>query len=184
MLREPAVAGQFYPDSPAQLRAMIESFIDKNAEKEDVIGLVAPHAGYIYSGAVAGAVLSRVKFKDTFIIHRTQSYRPRQTLQHHDRRDLEDTSGRSANRFRTGQKAGLDILVILKKTRWPMNMSIPLKSSCPSCSISSRMSKLSPSSWLWAMRDIYKEIGHDIAQALQRVKKRSSYSGQQRYEPL
>ena len=40
----------------------------KNAEKEDVIGLVAPHAGYIYSGAVAGAVLSRVKFKDTFII--------------------------------------------------------------------------------------------------------------------
>jgi MEMO1 family protein len=68
MFREPAVAGQFYPDSPSQLRSMIESFVDKNAEKEDVVGLLAPHAGYIYSGAVTGAVISRVQFKDTFII--------------------------------------------------------------------------------------------------------------------
>lgn len=68
MLREPAVAGQFYPGSPDELRAMIGSFVDQNTEKEDVIGLVAPHAGYIYSGAVVGAVLSRVKFKDTFIV--------------------------------------------------------------------------------------------------------------------
>ena len=68
MIREPAVAGQFYPDSPSQLKSMIESFIDKEAEKEDVVGILAPHAGYIYSGAVMGAVISRVQFKDTFII--------------------------------------------------------------------------------------------------------------------
>ncbi|MCR4394722.1 MAG: MEMO1 family protein [Dehalococcoidales bacterium] len=68
MIREPVVAGQFYPASPAQLKAMIESFVDRNIEKEDVIGLIAPHAGYIYSGAVAGATLSRVEFRDTFII--------------------------------------------------------------------------------------------------------------------
>src|SRR5512136_2685833 len=68
MLRKPAVAGQFYPDSKEELRAMIKSFVDPDAEKEDVIGLVAPHAGYIYSGSVTGAVISRVKFKDTFII--------------------------------------------------------------------------------------------------------------------
>jgi len=68
VLREPAVAGQFYPDSPSQLRSMLESFIDKNAEKEEVVGLVIPHAGYIYSGAVAGAAISRVRFKDTFIV--------------------------------------------------------------------------------------------------------------------
>jgi len=47
---------------------MIESFIDKEAEKEDIVGLLAPHAGYIYSGAVVGAVISKVQFKDTFII--------------------------------------------------------------------------------------------------------------------
>jgi MEMO1 family protein len=68
MIRQPAVAGQFYPDSPDQLRAMIKSFVDLEAEKEDVIGVVVPHAGYIYSGAVTGAVISRIRFKDTFII--------------------------------------------------------------------------------------------------------------------
>ena len=67
-LRQPAVAGQFYPGSSSQLRSMVESLVDKNAEKEEVVGLVIPHAGYIYSGAVAGAAISRVKFKDTFII--------------------------------------------------------------------------------------------------------------------
>ncbi len=68
MLRKPVVAGQFYPDSPEELRAMIKSFVDPEAEKEDAVGLVAPHAGYIYSGSVAGAVVSHIKFKDTFII--------------------------------------------------------------------------------------------------------------------
>ena len=68
MLRKPAVAGQFYPDSAAELRAMIKSFIDEKAEKEEVLGVVVPHAGYIYSGAVTGAVISRIKFKDTFVI--------------------------------------------------------------------------------------------------------------------
>lgn len=68
MIRQPAVAGQFYPGSAAQLNKIIESFIDKNAEKNDVIGILVPHAGYIYSGAVVGAVLSRIRFTDTFII--------------------------------------------------------------------------------------------------------------------
>jgi hypothetical protein len=42
--------------------------VDEKAEKSEVIGLVLPHAGYIYSGPVVGAVLSRVNFKETFII--------------------------------------------------------------------------------------------------------------------
>jgi len=68
MIREPVVAGKFYPESPDELRAMIASFVDSEAEKENVLGLIMPHAGYIYSGAVAGAAISRVKFKPTFII--------------------------------------------------------------------------------------------------------------------
>ncbi len=68
MIRNPIVAGQFYPGSPSALEAQIEGFIDEQAPKEEVIGLVSPHAGYIYSGPVAGAVISRVKFKDTFVI--------------------------------------------------------------------------------------------------------------------
>ncbi|MFC2020259.1 AmmeMemoRadiSam system protein B [Chloroflexota bacterium] len=68
MIRNPAVAGQFYPGEPDQLRAMIKEMVDPAASKEEVIGLVSPHAGYIYSGPVAGATISRIQFKDTFII--------------------------------------------------------------------------------------------------------------------
>ncbi|GAH30641.1 unnamed protein product, partial [marine sediment metagenome] len=69
MPRERArVSGQFYPESPDQLKETIEGMVDEKAEKEEVIGLISPHAGYIYSGPVAGAVISRIKFKDTFII--------------------------------------------------------------------------------------------------------------------
>jgi hypothetical protein len=68
MIREPTVAGQFYPSSVSSLKKQIENFIDKEVKKEDVIGVLMPHAGYIYSGRVAGSVASRIKFKQTFII--------------------------------------------------------------------------------------------------------------------
>ncbi|MDO8568920.1 MAG: MEMO1 family protein [Dehalococcoidales bacterium] len=68
MDRKPAVAGQFYPASASKLRAMIKSMVDEKVEKRDAIGLVLPHAGYVYSGSVAGATLSRVNLKPTVII--------------------------------------------------------------------------------------------------------------------
>jgi AmmeMemoRadiSam system protein B/AmmeMemoRadiSam system protein A len=68
VVRSPVVAGQFYPGSPDQLRSMIQEMVDEEAASEEVIGLVAPHAGYMYSGPVTGATISRVNFKDTFII--------------------------------------------------------------------------------------------------------------------
>jgi MEMO1 family protein len=68
MIREAAVAGQFYPAWPQELKETIKFMVDKNAEKVDAVGVVAPHAGYIYSGPVAGAVFSRIKFKNTFIL--------------------------------------------------------------------------------------------------------------------
>jgi AmmeMemoRadiSam system protein B len=68
MIRNPYVAGYFYPGTASELRAMIASFTDKSVPKEEAIGLLVPHAGYQYSGAVTGAAVSRIKFKDTFII--------------------------------------------------------------------------------------------------------------------
>jgi len=68
MIREPVVAGQFYPASPSHLSETIRGMVNDKATREEVIGLVAPHAGYPYSGPVAGATISRVIFKDTFII--------------------------------------------------------------------------------------------------------------------
>ncbi len=68
MIRKPVVSGQFYPESPSRLKEMIGGMVDDKAGKEETIGLVSPHAGYVFSGPVAGATISRIKFKDTFII--------------------------------------------------------------------------------------------------------------------
>jgi AmmeMemoRadiSam system protein B len=68
VIRNAVVAGQFYPASASELKALLKDMVDKKAKREEVIGLILPHAGYIYSGAVAGATISRIKFKDTFII--------------------------------------------------------------------------------------------------------------------
>lgn len=68
MIREPVVAGQFYPDDPGRLRDLIKNMVVKASPKTDVIGIVLPHAGYVYSGPVTAAVYSRINFVDTFVI--------------------------------------------------------------------------------------------------------------------
>lgn len=67
-IRKPAVAGQFYPSSAKDINALISSFADKGAQKNDVLGCVLPHAGYAYSGKVAAATISRVNIKDTVVL--------------------------------------------------------------------------------------------------------------------
>jgi AmmeMemoRadiSam system protein B len=59
-LRQPAVAGRFYPQHPDTLLADVESYLSSCAEAAPAIGCMVPHAGYIYSGHVAGAVFSRI----------------------------------------------------------------------------------------------------------------------------
>ncbi len=56
VIRPPAVAGTFYPADPIELRQMVEMFLAQ-ADVPDLQGVravIAPHAGYIYSGPVAG----------------------------------------------------------------------------------------------------------------------------------
>ena len=62
MLRLPAVAGQFYPGNPRELAAAVEDYTRQEPPqaKERVRACLVPHAGYRYSGAVAGAVFSRI----------------------------------------------------------------------------------------------------------------------------
>lgn len=68
MMRNPSVAGQFYSGTRASLQREVERYIVKDAHKVEAIGVVSPHAGYIYSGPVAGATLSNVELKGTCII--------------------------------------------------------------------------------------------------------------------
>lgn len=53
-IRPPAVAGSWYPGDPSELAAIIDGYLSKvKAVEGEPIGLIVPHAGYLYSGQVA-----------------------------------------------------------------------------------------------------------------------------------
>lgn len=62
MLRLPAVAGQFYPGNPKDLSAQVLAYAKTETPQETkkVRACLVPHAGYMYSGHVAGAVFARI----------------------------------------------------------------------------------------------------------------------------
>ena len=77
-LRQPAVAGRFYTDVPADLRAEVESFLKQGAtlpasalaagDAAHLAGLMLPHAGHVYSGRVIGATLAHVRLPRTVFL--------------------------------------------------------------------------------------------------------------------
>ncbi|MCX7990463.1 MAG: AmmeMemoRadiSam system protein B [Proteobacteria bacterium] len=68
IVRQTVVAGQFYPSNPVKLKNMLKEFIKKDLPKKSVKALIAPHAGYVYSGSVAGIVYSSVNIPDDIIL--------------------------------------------------------------------------------------------------------------------
>ncbi|KPK43056.1 MAG: hypothetical protein AMJ78_00205 [Omnitrophica WOR_2 bacterium SM23_29] len=68
MTRKPAVSGKFYSDSAKRLKADIERLIDKEARPTGAIGCMLPHAGYVYSGRVAGITTSCLDIKDNAVL--------------------------------------------------------------------------------------------------------------------
>ncbi len=68
MNRSPAVAGQFYPDNAQSLRRLIEGYCPPAAEKIAALGVMVPHAGYVYSGAIAGSVFAQVRIPPRVIL--------------------------------------------------------------------------------------------------------------------
>jgi AmmeMemoRadiSam system protein B len=70
-LRTPAVAGRFYPGRAEELLREVREYsspVKASAGRIAAIGCVAPHAGYIYSGRVAGAVYSRLEIPEHCVI--------------------------------------------------------------------------------------------------------------------
>lgn len=68
MIRPSAVAGRFYPSDSLCLKAQIDEFTQGAPTKMPAIGCVVPHAGYVYSGKVAGAVYAKLKLPARFIL--------------------------------------------------------------------------------------------------------------------
>jgi len=74
-IRDPAVAGQFYPASPAACRAEVEAYLQTPEEvpadpEVKLVGGIVPHAGWICSGVVAGQVIAAFQDEpiDTFVV--------------------------------------------------------------------------------------------------------------------
>lgn len=72
-VRTPAVVGRFYPGRVDQLLREIREYSSSDIDQTErgrvsAIGCVAPHAGYIYSGSVAGAVYSQIEIPEHCII--------------------------------------------------------------------------------------------------------------------
>jgi hypothetical protein len=64
-IRKPAVAGQFYDSDADRLRAEVDYYLKAvRPVKGRVFGVLAPHAGYAYSGATAGAAFSFLREAD------------------------------------------------------------------------------------------------------------------------
>lgn len=68
MIRNPAVANQFYPGDPARLHYELGKLMGPAKAGHPAIAVVAPHAGYVYSGAVAGKVYAEVEVPGTVVL--------------------------------------------------------------------------------------------------------------------
>jgi len=68
LIRKPSVAGYFYPDRTEELEDKVREMVCLEGKKEKAICLISPHAGFEYSGSVAGAAFSSVYLPNKFII--------------------------------------------------------------------------------------------------------------------
>ena len=66
-IRPAAVAGRFYPNEANELERQVREFMPETA-KQSAVGIMVPHAGYVYSGEIAGQVFAGVEVPDTAII--------------------------------------------------------------------------------------------------------------------
>jgi AmmeMemoRadiSam system protein B len=76
MIRQPAVAGRFYPDERYELEATVRKclasgswgVVSSPSDKTSALACLVPHAGYVFSGSVAGAVYARLALPRRIVI--------------------------------------------------------------------------------------------------------------------
>jgi AmmeMemoRadiSam system protein B len=67
-VRHAAVAGRFYPRDPQTLQEQIREYCSDSPPRLRALGCIAPHAGYMYSGHVAGAVFSQIEVPESCVV--------------------------------------------------------------------------------------------------------------------
>ncbi len=76
MLRLPVVAGRFYPSHPKELTALVREYTRPDPTQAPMLvrACLVPHAGYMYSGHVAGSVFARVELPRKIIVLGVRHY--------------------------------------------------------------------------------------------------------------
>jgi AmmeMemoRadiSam system protein B len=67
-IRPTAVAGTFYPGEPGELDRALAALIPKEAPRHDLLACISPHAGYLYSGAVAGRLFAHLRLPRRVVV--------------------------------------------------------------------------------------------------------------------
>ena len=68
MYRSPIASGSFYPGNKEELERVLKTLMEDCPERQKALGVISPHAGYVYSGRVMGSVFSRIEVPDTVVI--------------------------------------------------------------------------------------------------------------------
>lgn len=68
MTRTPIVSGSFYPGNKDTLIKDLNKYLGDKRESQKALGVISPHAGYVYSGSVMGSVFSSIEIPDTIVI--------------------------------------------------------------------------------------------------------------------
>lgn len=66
--RPPAVSGSFYPSLPARLRTDVRAYLDADVQPRRAAAVMAPHAGYMYSGMTAGVAFAAAEVPATCVV--------------------------------------------------------------------------------------------------------------------
>ena len=68
MYRSPIASGSFYPGNKEELESVLKTLIKDCPQRQKALGVISPHAGYVYSGRVMGNVFSRIEVPETVVI--------------------------------------------------------------------------------------------------------------------
>ncbi len=134
LVRTPAVAGRFYPGHREELlRDIREYTAPTDAARSTAIGCIVPHAGYVYSGHVAGAVFSRIEIPEHCIVlcPNHTGFGVRLAIMAADR--VENSVGRSRGQHRVSARSCCSSFPLLRKTAPRTAPNTRLRCNCHSC---------------------------------------------------
>ena len=142
-VRQPAVAGRFYPGNAQHLRTEVETFTTPRATagqkavetetKIPAVGCVVPHAGYVYSGAVAGAVYRRLKLPRRCVILCPNHTGMGEPLAIMSRGRMAHSAGRRTGRCRSRRSTQSRRALAQRRSGGSSLSSMPWKCSFRSC---------------------------------------------------